>query len=94
MGVNFPGGRFIAQVYRCSSRRLHTVIRVPWDTGTRPGASDGKSGMQLGETLGGYSIVKQKHLQKNKKNLTVQLVPRDFTKRIIPLTRTHSQAVE
>ena len=65
--VNFPGGRFIAQVYRCSSSRLHTVIRVPWDTGTRPGASDGKSGMQLGETLGGYSIVKQKHLQKKKK---------------------------
>ena len=35
--VNFPGGRFIAQVYRCSSRRLHTVIRVPWDTGTVQG---------------------------------------------------------
>jgi len=33
----------------------------------RPGASDGKSGMQLGETLGGYSIVKQTHLQKKKK---------------------------
>ena len=26
--------------------------------------------------------------------LTVQLVPEDFTKRIIPLSRTHSQAVE
>ena len=35
--VKFPGGRFIAQVYCCSSRRLHTVIRVPWDTGTVQG---------------------------------------------------------
>jgi hypothetical protein len=33
----------------------------------RPGDSDGNCGMQLGETLGSYSIVKQTHLQKKKK---------------------------
>ena len=61
--VKFPGGRFIAQVYCCSSRRLHTAIRVPWDTGTVQGTLTAIGGMQLGETLGSYSIVKQTHLE-------------------------------
>ena len=80
MGVNFPRGRFIAQVYRCSPRHLLAIglfieITMP------AGASGGKEGgMQWGESLV-YSIVKQKHLQqkqKKQKNLTAQLVPRGF----------------
>ena len=38
----------------------------------RPGDSDGNCGMQLGETLGSYSIVKQTHLQKKKKKKKTQ----------------------
>ena len=63
--VNFPGGRFIAQVYRCSPSRLLAIglfIEITMSAGY-PG---GKGGMQLEETLVSlvYSIVKQTPLQK------------------------------
>ena len=68
MGVNFPGGRFITQVYHCSPSRLLTIglfMRSPCLQEVLAAIG----GMQLEETLVSlvYSIVKQTPLQNKKK---------------------------
>ena len=65
MGLNFPAGSFIAQVYRCSPSRLRAIGLF---IETMPAGSSGgkEGGMQWGESLV-YSIVKQKLLQKKQK---------------------------
>ena len=95
-GVEFSCGKVLVQY---TAVRLASCIRSSGSLGTPEPVQavlTAIGGMHLWR-VHRYTVSLSKSIYKKtkkQKNLTVQLVPKDFTKRVIPLNRTHSQAVE